>query len=216
VAKGPWNTGTWDDAQWDSLPVTGVTGTGGVGSLGTQQSVTLSDNSATGATGSVGASLTASLTGVSAVGVVGDETDSVEVALSGVGASGATGAVGLQGEAALAGVEATGATGTLTASVAPIIVIDDFHDGDKGRKKRWEAEQEKRERRKQELIAVYEQLHEGRPTIAASIVKPYVEVKSRRAEPAIDWNRLLTDIDRVEAIYREHREMDDEDVLLLL
>ena len=214
MAKGPWNTGTWDDAQWDSLPVTGVTATGGVGDLDNEQSVTLSGNSAEGATGSLGASLTASLTGVSATGVVGDETDSVEVALSGVGASGATGAVGLRGEAALTGVEATGTTGTLTASVVPIVVIDDSHEGDKTRKKRWETEQEKRERRKQELIAVYEQLHEARPEIAERIVEPHLTVNI--AQPTINWDALLTDIDRVERLMREHQEMDDEEVLLLL
>jgi hypothetical protein len=214
VAKGPWNTGTWGDAQWDSLPVTSVTGTGGVGSLGTQQSVTLTGNAATGATGSVGTSLETGLTGVSAVGVVGDETDSVEVALSGVGASGQTGAVNLQGEVALDGVEATGATGTLTASVQPIIVIGDSHEGDKKRKKHWEEEQEKREKRKQELISVYEQLLEARPEIAETIVEPHITVNI--AQPTINWDSLLTDIDRVERLMREHQEMDDEEVLLLL
>ena len=214
MAKGPWNTGTWDDAQWDSLPVTSVTGTGGVGSLGTQQSVTLTGDSATGATGSLGASITAGLTGVSAVGVVGDETDSVEVALSGVGASGQTGSLDLQGEAALTGVEATGATGTLTASVQPIIVIDDSHEGDKKRKKNWDEDQAKRERRKQELISVYEQLHETRPEVAERIVEPHLTVNIE--QPTVNWDALLGDLDRVERLMREHQEMDDEEVLLLL
>ena len=117
-------------------------------------------------------------------------------------------------EAALTGVEATGATGTLTASVVPIIVIYDTHDGDKGRKKRWEAEQERRERRKQELISVYEQLHEARPEIAERIVEPHLTVNI--AQPTINWDALLSDIDRVERLMREHQEMDDEEVLLLL
>jgi hypothetical protein len=131
-----------------------------------------------------------------------------------VGASGATGVVGLQGEVALAGVEATGATGTLTASVQPIIVISDSHEGDKNRKKRWEEEQERRERRKQELISVYEQLHEARPEIAERIVEPHLTVNI--AQPTINWDALLSDIDRVERLMREHQEMDDEEVLLLL
>ena len=131
-----------------------------------------------------------------------------------MGASGATGAVGLRGEAALTGVEAAGATGTVTASVTPVIIIDDTHDGDKGRKKRWQEEQERRERRKQELIAVYEQLHEARPEIAERIVEPHLTVNIE--QPKINWDALLGDIDRVEKLMREHQEMDDEEVLLLL
>jgi hypothetical protein len=116
------------------------------------------------------------------------------------------------------GVEATVSVGNVTASVQPVIIVGtDSHEGDKKRTKKWKDEQEARERRKRELIEVYEELVEGRPTVAAALVKPYVEGKTRRtAEPTIDWNRLLTDLERVEAIYREHREMDDEDVLLLL
>ena len=111
-------------------------------------------------------------------------------------------------------MEATGTTGTLTASVTPIVILDDSHEGDKTRKKRWEAEQAKRERRKQELIAVYEQLHEARPEIAERIVEPHLTVNI--AQTSINWDALLTDIDRVERLMREHQEMDDEEVLLLL
>ncbi len=111
-------------------------------------------------------------------------------------------------------MEATGATGTLTASIQPIIVIGDSHEGDKKRKKHWEEEQEKREKRKQELISVYEQLLEARPEIAETIVEPHITVNI--AQPTINWDSLLTDIDRVERLMREHQEMDDEEVLLLL
>jgi hypothetical protein len=183
----------------------------------------------------LGAGITASLTGVSAVGVVGDETDSVEVALTGVGASGETGSLNLQGEVALTGeqasgqtgvinpqgqvaitgVEATGATGTLTASIEPVIIIlTDSHEGDKKRKKNWDEEKAKRERRKQELITVYEQLHETRPEIAERIVEPHLTVNIK--QPTVNWDALLGDLDRVERLMQEHQEMDDEEVLLLL
>lgn len=131
-----------------------------------------------------------------------------------MGATGETGSVQHQKEAALSGVEATGATGTLTASIVPIIVIDDTHDGDKGRKKKWEEEQAQREKRKQELIRVYEQLHEARPEVAERIVEPHLTVNI--AEPTIDWDAMLRDLDRVERLMVEHQEMDDEEVLLLL
>lgn len=214
MAKGPWNTGTWDDAQWDSLPVTGVSATGGVGSLGTQQSLALAGNSASGEAGSLGASTTAGLTGVSAVGVVGDETDSVEVALSGVGATGETGSVEHQKFAALSGVEAAGGTGTLTATVEPVILAELSHDGDKHRQKKWDEEKAQREKRKEELIRVYEQLHETRPEVAERIVEPHLTVNI--ATPTVNWDAMLRDLDRVERLMREYQEMDDEEVLLLL
>ena len=58
---------------------------------------------------------------------------------------------------------------------------------------------------------------EGKPAVAAAIVKPYVAKPTRKtAEPTIDWNKLIADVERVNALYREYQEMDDEDVLLLL
>jgi hypothetical protein len=151
---------------------------------------------------------------VEATGATGTLIPQGEFALSGVSAAGATGAVATQSQAILSGVNATGATGTLTASIQPIIVIGDSHEGDKKRKKHWEEEQEKREKRKQELISVYEQLLEARPEIAETIVEPHITVNI--AQPTINWDSLLTDIDRVERLMREHQEMDDEEVLLLL
>ena len=136
------------------------------------------------------------------------------VALSGVGATGATGTIGHSRDTALTGVEATGETGTVTASVTPVIVIDDTHDGDKGRKKKWEEEKAQRERRKQELIRVYEQLHETRPEVAERIVEPHLTVNI--ATPTVNWDAMLRDLDRVERLMREYQEMDDEEVLLLL
>lgn len=176
MAKGPWNTGTWDDAEWDSLPVTSTSATGGVGDLGHSRSVALLGAAATGDVGSVSDGITDSLVGVSASADVG----------------------------------------TLTPVIQPLV---DTHDGDQGkkRKKRWDEEREAREGRKRELIDVYEQLVEGKPAVAAAIVKPYVQKATPRAvEPSIDWNKLIGDVERVQALYREHQEMDDEDVLLLL
>ena len=113
---------------------------------------------------------------------------------------------------------ATTAVGDVTPSVQPIIIVGlDSHEGDKKRHKKWKDEEEAQERRKRELIDVYEQLVEGRPAVAEAIVKPYVKAPTRRiAQPTVDWNRLVSDLDRVEAIYREYREMDDEDILLML
>ncbi|MGA1372789.1 MAG: hypothetical protein ACO3Z6_14405 [Pseudomonadales bacterium] len=117
-------------------------------------------------------------------------------------------------------MEATTDVGIVTPVQQPPSIIIDTHDGDKGekhRKKRWEEERKKRERRKQELIAAYEALVEAKPALAEAIVGPHLTApKAKAAAPRIDWNALLEDIDRVERLYREYREMDDEDVLLLL
>jgi hypothetical protein len=168
--------------------------------------------------GDVADSVVVGLSGVTATGQIGDEADEISVPVSSVVAVGEVGQVQPAASLGITGVEATVSLGDLTASVQPVIIVGtDSHEGDKKRSKKWKDEQEARERRKRELIEVYEELVEGRPTVAAALVKPYIEQKARRtAEPTIDWNRLLTDLERVEAIYREHREMDDEDVLLLL
>ena len=115
---------------------------------------------------------------------------------------------------ALSGVGGTGQVGTLTA-VIPIILIDDTHDGDH-RKKRFAKEVEDKERRKRQLISAYEDLLETRPEVVAPIVAPFVQKNTRKAAPTIDFEALLADLTRVEALHREHREMDDEEVLLLL
>ena len=132
--------------------------------------------------------------------------------------SGDLGTFANSGEVAISGVEASTAIGTVTAIIQPPSVIIDTHDGgdDKQRKKLWEEEKRKRERRRKELIAAYEDLFEAKPALAESIVGPYIKPKSRSAIPEVDWEGLLTNLDRVNALVREHREMDDEDVLLLL
>lgn len=96
--------------------------------------------------------------------------------------------------------------------------VEYWHDGgDKKRKKKWKEEEKQRRRRKRELIEAYEALYEIKPQTAEQLAGPFITApKSKRAEPTINWEGLIDDIARVEAIYREYREMDDEEVLLLL
>lgn len=100
---------------------------------------------------------------------------------------------------------------------APIVLID-THDGDKGKrqKKRWDDEQAARERRKAQILDVYEQLVEGRPAVVEQIVAPYIQKEAQSPQAKVDFDRLLADVDRIERLYREYQEMDDEEVLLLL
>lgn len=108
---------------------------------------------------------------------------------------------------------------TVTALPVPVVIVDG-HDGDKGkRKKRWDEDRQARERRRAQIIDVYEQLVEGRPAVAKEIVAPYTQSGAKStvaAAPQIDFDRLLGDLDRVQRLYREYQEMDDEDVLLLI
>lgn len=236
MAKGGWDVGTWNDAEWSSLPLTGVAATGSVGSVGHNRSNALAGAAATGVAGNVADSIQIGLSGVYGQGLIGDETESIiapalgvaaqgqvgdlihskTVALAGAAATGQTGTLVYTRSEALSGVDASSNIGTLTPNIQPNYVFADTHDGDK-HKKRLDEERKAKERRKQELISIYEQLAEGKPTIAEAIVKPYVAKPTRKvAEPQIDWNKLITDVNRVEALYREYQEMDDEDVLLLL
>ena len=108
----------------------------------------------------------------------------------------------------------------LGATAPPIIIIDDTHDGDY-KKKKWAEERSKKEKRKQEIINLYERIVEGKPQVAEEIVAPYVKTKARGQETAptvkqIDFDKLMRDIAKVEALWTEHIEMDDEEVLALL
>ena len=219
MAQGAWDSGTWDDALWDSLPITGNTGTGSAGNLGIAVDQTLTGASATGAAGTPSPGITIAITGVQATGAVGNESETITLALSGAQATGAAGSVSLAAGVAITGVEATGSPGTVIAYIPPIF-IDDTHDGDY-KKKRWAEERAKKEKRKQEIINIYEQIVEGKPEVAEEIVAPYIKTKARGQQTAatvqqIDFDKLMRDIAKVEALYIEHIEMDDEEVLALL
>ena len=198
--QGPWDTGTWDDALWDSLPVTGNAATGSVGNLGVAVAVALSGVVGTSAVGTVSPTHTIAITSVQATGEVGNQSVNVTVAIS--------------------GVAATGDAGNVTPVVPPIIIIDDTHDGDY-KKKKYAEERATKERRKTELVDLYERIVEGRPEVAEKIVAPFVKTKAQGQQTAplvrqIDFDKLMRDITRVEALYKEHLEMDDEEVLSLL
>lgn len=97
----------------------------------------------------------------------------------------------------------------------PQIIID-THDGDNKKKKLFDAEAEQKTRRKQQLISIYEDLIETKPYVVEKIIAPFVKKDNVNIYQKIDFDALLADLARVEALYREHQEMDDEEVLLLL
>ena len=111
------------------------------------------------------------------------------------------------------------------AAPPPPIVIVDTHDGGynthrKLPEPKYDEYEKLRQARRKEVIAIYEELVEGRPRIVAEIVAPFVEEEAAGIPippvNAIDFDALLADVTRIEALYRELQEKDDEEVLLLL
>ena len=205
MAQGPWDTGTWDDALWDSLPITG--------------------NAATGSPGSVGAGArTVALTGVQATGAVGTVAPSLTIALTGVSATGSVGTVSHGGVSfALTGVEATGAVGNVIYVPAPIIIVDDTHDGDyhKKLKKRFDEDNQRFKQKRKDIITAYERIVEGKPALAKQLIAGF-EVKDKNTDnrgqltTSIDFDKFLKDLDRVDSLWNEYLEMEDEDLMVLL
>jgi len=245
MAQGPWDTGTWDDAYWDSLPITGnaatgspgsvgvgartvaLTGVQATGTVGTQtpsEDTALTGNAATGAAGSVTPSTTIALTGVQATGQVGTESDEIIVVLTGVQATGQVGTVSHGGVSfELTGVEATGTAGNVIYVPAPIIIVDDTHDGDyhKKLKKQFDKENQRLKRKRDDVIAAYERIVEGKPDLAKELtagfeVKAKSSKKADKSLPSIDFDKLINDLDRTERLWNEYLEMEDEDLMVLL
>ena len=52
--------------------------------------------------------------------------------------------------------------------------------------------------------------------IAEEIAEPFVIEATAQAPAVINYDAMLADLDRVNRIYNEHIEMDDEDVLALI
>ena len=114
-------------------------------------------------------------------------------------------------------------SGAFTGVVSVIPVIDiDMHDGDKKRRKRLSEEAKRAEQRKADIVALFEQIVEGKPLLAEEIAAPYVKEATISELNAIgfvnnvDFDALMADLSRVQQIYDAYIEMDDEEVLALL
>jgi len=109
----------------------------------------------------------------------------------------------------------------VVGGVVPVIEID-MHDGDKKRKEQREKEAAKAKKRREEVVALFEHLVEGKPLIAEEIAAPFIkeatisELKSIDFINTIDFDALMADLARVQQIYDAYIEMDDEEVLALL
>lgn len=106
-----------------------------------------------------------------------------------------------------------------TANVQSQIIVVDTHDGDY-HKKKFKREVTDKNRRKQQIIDLYEELVELKPKAAEDAIAPFIDNVVQSQSANIDFDTLLKNLDRAEAIYsslqRELQEIDDEDILLLL
>ena len=93
-------------------------------------------------------------------------------------------------------------------------LIDVGHDGDYFKKK-FAKEIADAARRKAEIVYAFERIVEGRPDVAEEIAAPFMETRAATL-PAIDYDRMLEDLDRVQRIMDLYIELDDEEVLALL
>ena len=106
----------------------------------------------------------------------------------------------------------------------PPIIIDDTHDGDyrKHLQKRFDEENQRVKLRREAVIAAYERIVEGKPDLAKELVAGF-EVKAKTSkskgqvlQPTIDFDKFLKDLDRVEQLWNEYLDMEDEDLMVLL
>lgn len=106
------------------------------------------------------------------------------------------------------------------ATPVPVVTID-THDGDRRRQRKWDEEQQGREARRNDILAAYDLLVEGRPEVAAEVVAEFTPVERAVAAvpPAradVDWDSLVARADALERVWNAFIDMDDEEVLLLL
>ena len=114
-------------------------------------------------------------------------------------------------------------TNAFQIGAAPPIIIDDTHDGDyrKRLKKLFDEENQRVERRREDIIAAYERIVEGKPDLAKELmagfeVKAKSSKKSEKSLYSIDFDKFIKDLDRVERLWGEYLEMEDEDLMVLL
>lgn len=113
---------------------------------------------------------------------------------------------------------------TIPAGVVPpppVVVVVDTHDGDY-LGKRLRKEREESEARRRKVLALFEQIVEGREPAFEPVLDVVEEVGiESKADildaPALDLNRILAGLERAMDLQRRMAiEADDEEVMLLL
>ena len=109
----------------------------------------------------------------------------------------------------------TGTWDEATWDFVPVLVDFDTHDGDK-LKDRFAREKAVREARRKEVVALYERIVEGKEDIP-EVVEPLKYItKQQILTSNLNFDKLIADLKNAEAIWHQHVENDDEEILLLL
>ena len=105
---------------------------------------------------------------------------------------------------------------SLSFSGVPIVDFD-THDGDRLRR-RFAADRNERKKRRDDVIAAFEALVEGKDPIVEEIVEEFTVAKAAPSvtSPRIDYDKLIRNIDAVQRLWNAYIDMDDEEILLLL
>ena len=113
------------------------------------------------------------------------------------------------------GVWDSGTWDDATWDYVPVLVEFDTHDGDK-LKDRFAREKAVREARRREVLALYERIVEGKEDIP-EVVEPLNYItKQQILTSNLNFDKLIADLKNAEAIWNQHVENDDEEILLLL
>jgi hypothetical protein len=108
----------------------------------------------------------------------------------------------------------SGTWGDATWDYVPTL-IDDTHDGDY-LKDRFAKEKAVQEERRREVVALYERIVEGKEDIP-EVVEPLNYItKQQILTSNLNFDKLIADLKNAEAIWNQHVENDDEEILLLL
>lgn len=204
--------------------ITGAVATGQSGTAGVSETKSILGELTTAFVNTVTSNAVIATTGNQATGQAGDAAIAITVSVIGVSATGEVGNVDSPPtnvdspptNVDIAGVLATGDVGSLTASIIPVIIIDDTHDG--GKKKRKKYKQDELKRRKQ-IVDAYEILVEGKPEQIKQIVKPYTNIivnSDYKVKMIVDFDKMMRDLNTVEKVLDAYIELDDEEILALL
>lgn len=222
-------TGSVGDVGKDNLftvPVTGVSATGAAGGVTPSTTVAITGVSATGSVGSVATGQ--GVTGVFGTGSVGTVGPQITVGVTGVAATGQVGNVDIAGDktVAVTGVQATGSVGSVTVDSGTVVA--DSHDPglrkrlkklEEARQKQFEAEREKRAAHRATVFEAYEHIVDGKlpvPDVVREEIVTAVEAAPETQEQRFDFPALLHAAEKVQALWDQYLEQDDEDVLVLL
>ena len=97
----------------------------------------------------------------------------------------------------------------------PPVILEPQGGFKKKRKPRFDDEIAARNLRRAQVIDAFEVLVEGRAPVVEELREEFA-TPVEGADPRMDWDKVLNDLDAVQRIWEAYLDADDEDVLLLI